>query len=116
MDFRETPLVASLINNLQKIDKKNDIANYHSKVRQILHFSPTHQEALIAYLDWMNEHGEEKEMKEFVRNFLAQYPHSGYKDLFLKYLTDNKKKEDGFHDFSSKETEKEELLAVDRIK
>ena len=81
----------SKLNKLEKIDwLVSTYFNNENKVKQILHFSPTHKDALIAYLDWLSEHGKRGGQKDFVRSFLAEYPNSGYRDLFLNYLTNDK--------------------------
>jgi hypothetical protein len=110
------PIVAKLISQLEKVDRKNDFANYHSKVKQILHFSPTHKNALVAYLNWLTEHGKEGEQKDFVRNFLAEYSNSGYRDLFLKYLTTYKMEETDFESKSKKEIERNGVIALEKMK
>ena len=112
----EMPIVAKLINQLEKVDRKNDVANYHSRVKQVLHFSPTHKDALMAYLNWLNEHGKEGEQKDFVRKFLADYPNSDYRDLFLKYLTANKSKEIDYDGEAKKLLEKKGITALEKMK
>lgn len=116
LDFYKTPAVAVLINQLQKTDKRNEIAKYHSKLRQILHFSPTHKEALVAYLNWLTNHGKDNEKKDYIRNFLAKYPKSGYRDLFLKSLTLDGNNENGFQNKDELNQEQSGLAAVERIK
>ncbi|MFK7772788.1 MAG: transglutaminase domain-containing protein [Saprospiraceae bacterium] len=116
INLTKTPLIASLINQLVKVDRRNDVANYHSRLKQILHFSPTHQDALMAYLNWLNEHGEEGGTKDFVRKFLADYPDSDYRDLFLKYLTVNKNQEIDYEGESKKQIEKNGIAAIEKMK
>ena len=114
VDLFSMPVIALLVNQLQKIDRKNNEASYHSKIRQILHFSPTHKEALVAYLNWLTEKGQEQQKKEYIRNFLAEYPNSGYKDLFIKFLVNNNG--NNLELPSQKELDKEGLAATERIK
>jgi hypothetical protein len=116
VNLAKTPVIAKLISQLGKVDRKNDVANYHSRVKQILHFSPTHKDALMAYLNWLNEHGKEGDEKDFVRKFLVDYPNSDYRDLFLKYLTDNKKEEVDFENESKKQIEKKGIVAIEKMK
>lgn len=116
IDLNETPVIACLIYQLGKIDQKNDLASYHSRVKQILHFSPTHKEALIAYLDWISDHGKRGEQKDFVRNFLAAYPNSDYKDLFLNYLTTDKNIEIDYERETKKLIEKKGIAAIEKMK
>lgn len=115
LDLYQTPIIATLISDLQKIDKRNEVASFHSKVRQVLHFTPTHKEALIAYLSWLTENGKEEEKKEYVRTFLAKYPISEYKDLFLKFLTNQSNYEED-HEFASPDIEVQGLKAIERMK
>jgi len=112
----ETPVVAKLMSQLEKVDYKNEVANYHSRVKQILHFSPTHKDALMAYLDWLKEHGKKNEQKDFIRKFLADYPNSDYRDLFLKYLTVNNNKEIDYKSEAKKQIEKKGIVAVEKMK
>jgi len=114
VDLLSMPVIALLINKLQRIDRKNNVANYHSKIRQILHFSPTHKEALVGYLNWLTENGQDQQKKEFIRKFLVDYPQATYKDLFLKFLINNNNRE--LESPSRKELEKEGLAASERIK
>ena len=116
LNLIKTPVIASLINQLEKVDRKNDLANYHSRLKQILYFSPTHKDALIAYLNWMSEYEKQEEQKEFVRGFLAEYPNSGYRDLFLKYLTTNKNEELDYESETKKQIEKKGIAAIGRIR
>ncbi len=112
----KTPIIACLIYQLGKVDQKNDLANYHSRVKQILHFSPTHKDVLIAHLNWLNEHGKLEEQKDFVRNFLAEYPNSGYRDLFLNYLTNDKNAEIDYAREAKKQIEKKGIAAIEKMK
>ncbi|MFK8005762.1 MAG: transglutaminase domain-containing protein [Saprospiraceae bacterium] len=116
IDLKKTPVIASLISQLEKVDRKNDVANYHSRVKQILHFSPTHKDALMAYLNWLGEHGKEGEQKDFVRKFLADYPESDYRDLFLKYLTASKNEEIDYEGETKKQIEKNGIVAIEKMK
>lgn len=116
VNLAKTPVIARFISQLEKVDRKNDIANYHSKVKQILHFSPTHKDALVAYLNWLNEHGEKGETKDFVRKFLADYPNSDYRNLFLKYLTINKNQMIDYESEAKKQIEKNGIDAIEKMK
>lgn len=116
LDLIKTPVIANLLNQLEKVDRKNDLANYHSRVKQILHFSPTHKDALIAYLNWMSEYKKQEEQKEFIRGFLAEYPNSGYRDLFLKYLTTNENEEVDYENRTKKQIEKKGITAIEKIR
>lgn len=116
LNLTKTPVIARMINQIEKVDRKNDLANYHSRVKQILHFSPTHKEGLIAYLNWMSEHATQDEQKEFVRNFLAEYPNSGYKSLFLKYLTNQENEEVDYESERKKQIEKKGIAAIEKLK
>ncbi len=113
VDLLSMPVISLLVNQLQKIDRKNNEASYHSKIRQILHFSPTHKEALIAYLNWLTEKGQENQKKEYIRAFLANHPQAGYKDLFLKFLINNNNL---FESPTPKELDQEGVKAIQRIK
>jgi hypothetical protein len=116
LDLTKTPVIASLINQLEKVDQKNELANYYSRIKQILYFSPTHKDALIAYLDWLSEHGKRGEQKDFVRNFLAEYPNSGYRDLFLNYLTNDGNVEIDYEHEAKKQIEKKGIAAIEKMR
>ncbi|MEM6966560.1 MAG: transglutaminase domain-containing protein [Bacteroidota bacterium] len=115
LDLYQTPILATLISELQRIDRRNEVASFHSKVRQMLHFTPTHKEALIAYLSWLSENGKEEEKKAYVRTFLAKYPLPEYKDLLLKFLTNQINRAED-QDFVSPDVEAEGLWAIERMK
>ncbi len=115
LNLTKNPVIACLINQLEKVDAKNDLANFYSRVRQILHFSPTHKDALVAYLNWLNDHGKLDEQKDFVRNFLAEYPNSGYRDMFLNFLTNNKE-EIIYEGLSKKQIEERGIAAIEKMK
>jgi hypothetical protein len=116
LDLDKTPVIARLINQLAKIDWKNNFANYHSRVKQILHYSPTHKEGLITHLNWLSEYGTSAEQKDFVRVFLEQYPRSDYRDLFLQYLTTNKNEEIDDESITKKQLEKKGIAAIEKIR
>lgn len=116
LNQKENPIIASLIAQIEKVDKKNDLANYHSKVKQILHYSPNHKDALIAYLNWLKNNGKPNELKDFVRKYLTENPSSNYKDMFLKYLTLNEQEEVDYQIENQKRIEKNGRLAIQNIK
>ena len=115
-DNKKTPVVALLINDLQKINLKTEESTYVQKVLQLLNLTPTHWEGLVGYLNWMEKRGMKAEKEKFIQAFLADYPNTRYEKR-LKYILDKKNnRPEAFMEMNEGQRNVEAVKAISRIK
>ncbi len=104
LDKSKTPIYKILYKEFQKLDEKDDEAEYLAALYELLQVSPSNLNITHSIIDFYTTKGKLEEKRQFIQSFIQSFPK--YEEGLEPYLEDDSYQPSSYKPMTDKEKEK----------